>query len=68
VIATLSDLLDRAAFAMRFLALFTVATGVLVVFGTIWTGRHSGGKKARCCGRSGRRRGRCGESGGWNMC
>jgi putative ABC transport system permease protein len=40
VIATLTDLLDRAAFAMRFLALFTVGTGVLVIFGTIWTGRH----------------------------
>jgi putative ABC transport system permease protein len=40
VIATLTDLLDRAAFAMRFLALFTLGTGVLVVFGTIWTGRH----------------------------
>jgi putative ABC transport system permease protein len=40
IIATLTDLLDRAAFAMRFLALFTVGTGVLVIFGTIWTGRH----------------------------
>ncbi|MGA2052955.1 MAG: FtsX-like permease family protein [Opitutales bacterium] len=40
VIATLTDILDRASFAMRFLALFTVATGVLVIFGTIWTGRH----------------------------
>jgi putative ABC transport system permease protein len=46
VIATLSDLLDRAAFAMRFLALFTVATGVLVVFGTIWTGRHQRRKES----------------------
>ena len=40
VLGTLRDLFDHAAFALRFLALFTVATGVLVVFGTIWAGRY----------------------------
>lgn len=40
VLRTLDDILDRIAFAIRFMAGFTVATGLLVLIATVLSGRY----------------------------
>ncbi len=40
VLETLDSILDRISFVVRFMALFTVATGLLVLVGALLTGRY----------------------------
>jgi len=40
VVETLDGIFTKVAFAVQFMALFTVATGLVVLAGTILTGRH----------------------------
>ncbi len=40
VVETLDGIFSKVAFAIQFMALFTVATGLVVLAGTVLTGRH----------------------------
>lgn len=40
IIQTLDGILDRVTFVIRFMAMFTVATGLLVLVGTVMTGKY----------------------------
>jgi putative ABC transport system permease protein len=40
VVATLDGIFSKVAFAIQFMALFTVATGLIVLAGAVLTGRH----------------------------
>jgi len=40
VVQTLDGIFSKVAFAIQFMALFTVATGLIVLAGTVLTGRH----------------------------
>jgi len=40
VVETLDGIFTKVAFAVQFMALFTVATGLVVLAGAILTGRH----------------------------
>lgn len=39
VMRTVDDVVGKIAFAVRFMALFTIATGLLVLAGAVWSGR-----------------------------
>lgn len=40
IIKTLDGIIDRVTFVIRFMAMFTVATGLLVLVGTVMTGKY----------------------------
>jgi putative ABC transport system permease protein len=40
MLQSLDSIVDKVAFVIRFMALFTVATGLLVLAGAVWTGRY----------------------------
>jgi len=57
IIKTLDGIIDRVTFVIQFMAMFTVATGLLVLVGTVMTGKYQRIKESillRTLGASGR--------------